>query len=46
MKRFDKVDEEIDKRTLVITCDEKHKDVDCWLHRHAHLGTAGEVVEK
>ena len=46
MKRFDKVDNEIEKRTLVKVCDEKHNDVDCWLHRHAHSGAAGEVVEK
>jgi preprotein translocase subunit YajC len=37
---------EIEKRTLIVTCDKLHAALSKDLHVHASTGTAGEVVKK
>jgi hypothetical protein len=37
---------EIEKRTLIIACEQIHKNINAEIHTHASVGTAGEVVKK
>ena len=40
------VRDQIRERTLIIDCRKMHTDLDRYLHKHALVGTAGEVVDK
>jgi hypothetical protein len=37
---------EIEKRTLILTCDKMHQEIAKSLHVHGSLGNAGEVIQK